>query len=79
MALTPKQQAFVDQYLVDLNATNAALRAGYSQKTAYSIGHENLNKPEIAAAVATAMAEREKRTHITQDRVLQELARLAFS
>jgi phage terminase small subunit len=77
--LTPKQRAFVAEYLIDLNATQAALRSGYSPKTAHVIGHENLKKPEIAAAIAEAMAAREKRTHITQDRVLQELARLAFS
>ena len=45
--LTPKQQRFIDEYLVDLNATQAAIRAGYSAKTAYSIGIENLKKPEI--------------------------------
>jgi len=45
--LTEKQLAFVDEYLVDLNATQAAIRAGYSSDTAASIGHENLTKPEI--------------------------------
>lgn len=79
MALTPKQQRFVSEYLIDLNATAAAIRAGYSQRTAYSTGHDCLKKPEIAAAIQAAMKEREQRTHITQDRVLQELARLAFS
>ncbi len=49
--LTPKQQLFVDEYLIDLNATKAAIRAGYSEKTAYSIGQENLNKPDIAEAI----------------------------
>ena len=48
MALTAKQQRFVEEYLIDLNATQAAIRAGYSEKTAYSIGQENLKKPEIA-------------------------------
>ena len=47
MALTPKQERFVQEYLVDLNATAAAKRAGYSPKTAYSIGQENLKKPEL--------------------------------
>lgn len=79
MALTEKQARFVAEYLVDLNATEAAKRAGYSEKTAYSIGFENLRKPEIQEAIQTAMAQREKRTAITQDRVLQELARVAFS
>ena len=50
--MTPKQTRFVEEYLVDLNATQAAIRAGYSAKTAYSIGQENLSKPEIANAVA---------------------------
>lgn len=51
MALNPKQQRFVDEYLVDLNATQAAIRAGYSRKTAGSVGFENLQKPEIASAI----------------------------
>lgn len=78
MALTAKQHRFVQEYLVDLNATQAAIRAGYSAKRADAIGYENLRKPEIAAAVAESMKAREARTHITQDRVLQELARIAF-
>jgi phage terminase small subunit len=76
--LTPKQQRFVDEYLIDLNATQAAIRAGYSEKTAQEIGSENLSKPIIAEAIAAAMKEREKRTEITQDRVLKEYAKLAF-
>ena len=79
MALTEKQARFVAEYLVDLNATDAAKRAGYSEKTAYAIGFENLRKPEIQDAIQEAMAQREKRTAITQDRVLQELARVAFA
>jgi phage terminase small subunit len=51
MALTAKQRAFVNEYVQDFNATRAALDAGYSQKTAYSIGNENLKKPEIAEAI----------------------------
>ena len=76
--LTPKQQRFVDEYLVDLNATQAAIRAGYSPKTATAIASENLAKPSISAAIACAMAERSKRTGITQDRILEELAKVAF-
>ena len=76
--LVPKRQRFVDEYLVDLNATQAAIRAGYSKSTAGSIGGEILQKPEIQAAIAERMAERASRTEITQDRVLQELARIAF-
>jgi phage terminase small subunit len=78
MALTAKQRRFVEEYLVDLNATQAAIRAGYSARTAHSVGHENLNKPEIAKAIQEAQAKRSKRTEITQDRVLQELARIGF-
>ena len=76
--LTPKQQAFVAEYLVDLNATQAAVRAGYSAKTAGAIGDENLKKPEIAAAITLSQAERARRTEISQDRVLEELSRIAF-
>lgn len=76
--LTAKQQRFVEEYLIDLNATQAAIRAGYSVESAGSIGSENLAKPEIRARVETAMAERSKRTGITADRVLQELGKIAF-
>ena len=78
MALNDKQQRFVNEYLKDLNATQAATRAGYSAKTAYAIGDKLLKKAEIQDALKVAMAKRESRTLITQDRVLQELARLAF-
>ena len=77
--LTAKQRAFVREYLLDLNATQAAIRAGYSEKTAYSVGHENLNKPVIAAAIEAAMKNRADRTDITADRVLRELAKIGFS
>ena len=71
--MTPKQQRFVSEYLIDLNATQAAIRAGYSEKTARFIGAENLTKPNIAAAVATAKAERSERTEVTQDYVLTSI------
>lgn len=77
--LTEKQARFVAEYLVDLNATEAAKRAGYSEKTAYSIGFENLKKPEIQDAIHAAMNARSERTGITQDMVLQELAAIGFS
>lgn len=77
--LTPKQKLFVKEYLIDLNATQAAIRAGYSEKTAAVIGAENLIKPNIQAAVQKAMNSREQRTEITQDKVLNELAKIAFS
>lgn len=77
--MTKKQKRFVEEYLIDLNATQAAIRSGYSPDTAGSIGGENLQKPEIAGAIAKAMAERSKRTGINQDRVLLELAKIGFA
>ena len=77
--MTEKQKRFVEEYLIDLNATQAAIRAGYSPQTAYSIGEENLRKPEIKSRIDKAMAERSRRTGINQDRVLQELARIGFA
>jgi phage terminase small subunit len=74
--VTPKQERFVQEYLIDLNATQAAIRAGYSAKTAYEIGRQNLRKLE--KKIAIAQSERSKRTEITADRVLKELARIAF-
>ena len=76
--MTKKQKRFVEEYLVDLNATQAAIRAGYSPQTARDIGCENLTKPNIQNAIATAMADRSRRTGINQDRVIQEIAKLAF-
>lgn len=76
--MTKKQKRFVEEYLIDLNATQAAIRAGYSPDTAGSIGNENLKKPEICACVEKAMAERSKRTGVCADRVVQELAKIAF-
>ena len=77
-ALNAKQEAFVNEYLIDLNATQAAIRAGYSPKTAGSQAFDLLKKPEIQVLIAARQHERQKRTEITQDRVLQELYRLAF-
>ena len=76
--LTEKQQRFVNEYLIDLNATQAAIRAGYSVKTADAIGCENLTKPNIQQAIAEHMAERSRRTGVNQDRVVLELAKIAF-
>ncbi|KGH27025.1 terminase small subunit [Comamonas testosteroni] len=78
MALTPKQERFVAEYLIDLNATQAAIRARYSARTAASQGERLLRNVEVDTAIKAAMKAREQRTHITQDRVLQELARIAF-
>ena len=77
--LTAKQQMFVKEYLVDLNATQAAIRAGYSAKTAEWIGPQLLGKTHVATAIQAAMDERSARVEITADRVLQEIAKLAFS
>lgn len=77
--LTAKQRAFVREYLIDLNATQAAIRAGYSEDTARSIGAENLTKPDVVAAVEAAMKLRSERTQITADMVLKELAKIGFS
>jgi phage terminase small subunit len=76
--LTSKQQRFVEEYLIDLNATQASIRAGYSVDSAKEIGSENLSKPNIQEAIAKEMAERSKRTGINQDRIVMELARIAF-
>ncbi len=76
--LTPKQAAFVREYLIDLNATQAAIRAGYNPKTAHSMGHENLSKPEIATELQKHMEARGERTKVTADRVLLEIERLAM-
>lgn len=76
--MTPKQQKFVEEYLIDLNATQAAIRAGYKARRADSIGHENLRKHEIAIAIQEAMQGRSERTQIDADRVLQEYAKIAF-
>lgn len=77
MALTPKQERFIQEYLIDLNATQAAIRAGYSPKTANVQGTQNLVK--LSNEISKAMNERSTRTEITQDRVLRELAKIAFS
>ena len=79
MGLTAKQRVFVQEYLIDLCATRAAIREGYSPKRADAIGHENLRKPEIKAAIQRAMDERATRIEVTQDQVLTEIARVAFS
>jgi len=76
--LTEKQQRFVDEYLIDLNATQAAIRAGYSAKNADKIGSELLGKTRVAEAISEKMADRSKRTGVNQDRVVLELAKIAF-
>jgi phage terminase small subunit len=79
MSLTPKQERFVEEYLIDMNATQAAIRAGYSKATAEAQGSRLLSNVKIAAAVSAAKAERSARTNITQDMILFELAKVGFS
>lgn len=76
--LTPKQAAFVQEYLIDLNATQAAIRAGYSKKTAKDIACENLAKPNIQAAIQKRRTKLTEKAEISQERVLTEYAKLAF-
>ena len=71
--LTPKQQRFVEEYLIDLNATQAAIRAGYSEKTAQEIGSENLSKPMVAKAIAEAQEKLSNKAQVTVEMVVQGL------
>jgi phage terminase small subunit len=74
--LTSKQEAFVREYAIDKNATQAAIRAGYSEKTAYSIGQENLNKPEIAKAITETEEGHAERCNITVDSLTEGLQKV---
>ena len=74
--LSPKQKRFIEEYLIDLNATQAAIRAGYSKNSARQIGDENLSKPAIAAAVALAKRERSEKTKIDAEWVLNQAVEL---
>ena len=75
--MTPKQEAFVREYLIDLNATQAAIRAGYSAKTAGQQGERLLKNVEIAADIQAAMDRRAERTEITADYVLSGIQEIA--
>lgn len=77
--LTDKQQRFVEEYLIDLNATDAAKRAGYSAKTAHVQGPRLLGNVRVAEAIQEAQGERSERTQLTADEVLRELAALCRS
>lgn len=79
MALPPKKRRFVDEYLIDLNATQAAIRAGFSARTAYSAGQRLLKNVEVASAIKDAQVALAERTGITQERVIRELARIGFA
>ena len=77
--LRGKQPRFVEEYLVDLNATQAAIRAGYSPRRASEIGYELLQKTTVQAAISAKQRERSARTGVTADRVMKEIARIAFA
>ena len=77
--LTTKENKFCWEYLVDLNPTQAAIRAKYSKKSAYLTAHENLQKKEIQTYINHLMKWRCLRTQVTADRVLEELAKIAFA
>jgi phage terminase small subunit len=77
--MTPRQQRFVEEYLTDANGHQAALRAGYKPRSARQTVTELLKRPEVAEAIRQGMAARAERTRITADRVLQEIARIAFA
>lgn len=76
--LGKRQQKFADEYLIDLNATRAAIRAGYSPKSAAQQGCELLKNPKVSAYVEARMAELSRRTGVNQERIIRELARIAF-
>ena len=77
--MTPRQERFVAEYLVDLNATQAAIRAGYSTKTAASIGYENLRKPEISAFVQATVQRHMAALDLSLERIIAEAARVGIS
>lgn len=77
--MTDKQKRFINEYMIDLNATSAAKRAGYSEKTAYSIGQRLLKNVEIQEAIQQIQNKMQNRLEITQERVLEELAAIAFA
>lgn len=79
MSLTDKQARFVDEYMVDLNATQAAIRAGYSAKTAADIGRQLLRKTPVAVAIAERQRALSERTGVTAERVIEELAKIGFA
>lgn len=78
MKLSDKQKKFCEEYIIDFNQTQSAIKAGYSAKTAYSIGNENLKKPDIQAYIKELLSKREERTQITADMVVKEWAKVAF-
>lgn len=79
MALTEKQKLFVEEYLVDLNAKQAAIRAGYSPKTAEQIGYKLVQKSSVSEEIEKAMARRAKRLSVRQEDVINELKAIAYT
>lgn len=77
--LTVKQQRFVEEYLIELNATQAAIRAGYSRRTARQIGEENLTKPDIAKCIREVLEQRRNQCQVKGDALVEELQKVAFS
>lgn len=77
--MTDKQQRFCEEYMIDLNATQAAIRAGYSPQTAEQIGYQLLQKTSVFNEIARLQAAQSIRTGITADRILREYARIAFA
>ena len=78
MKINIKQKLFVEEYLIDLNSTQAAIRAGYSKNRASEIGYQLLQRTTVQEYIQQRMKDREIRTEITQDKVLQEFAHIAF-
>ncbi len=77
--LNSKQKKFCEEYIVDNNATQAAIRAGHPKRSAYSTGHDNLKKPKIQRYISELKKARSLRTQVTADRVLEELAKIGFA
>ncbi|MFC5468424.1 terminase small subunit [Cohnella suwonensis] len=78
MSLTAKQQKFADEFLIDLNATQAAIRSGYSSNSAEQQGSRLLSNAKVRAYIDERMAEHSRRTGVNQERIIRELARIAF-
>ncbi|WP_210506704.1 terminase small subunit [Pantoea ananatis] len=76
MTLTDKQEMFCREYLIDLNATQAAIRAGYSEKTARASGHENLTKPDVQSRIADLKSQRNEQVNIDAAYVLRRLVEI---
>jgi phage terminase small subunit len=77
--LSARERRFLDEYLVDLNATQAAIRAGYSARSAKVLGHRVLHRPHVAAAVEAATAVRSSARGVDQERIVEELVRIGFA